>query len=64
MVRGKSLAVVLISARSLAVASFWNILFPGGPWQARGWGSRKSLQVAPLKYFCCGKKLGGPVLRS
>jgi hypothetical protein len=45
-------------------ACFWNILFSGGRWQARGWENRNSFHAAPLEYFCCGKKRCGPALRS
>jgi hypothetical protein len=69
-----SLALVLISARSIAVASFWNISFSGVRWQAQGWGSRKSFYAAPLEYCPLppmirkhgeelGKQLWGPQRR-
>jgi len=64
MGRGMSLALVLISARSIPASSFWNIHFSGGAWQARGRGNRKSFHAAPLEYICCGMMLCGPSQRS
>ena len=62
--RGFPLACRSGSEGSIPASSFWNILFSGGLWQARGWGNRKSFHAAPLEYFCCGMKSGGPSWRS